>query len=174
MVNRFGHWMSLGIVLFVLAACLPLPLPLAPQPTAVQPLEEISSPTPAAQQTPDVPSRTPSPEEEETVPPIDYSTIPQVQQAMADLADRLGIDASAITVVRVEEVTWPDGSLGCPQPDMQYMQMLVNGIFIQLQVDDQTYNYHGGGAAAPRLCQSKNEVLPEDLPDNSFGSGEDT
>ena len=32
-----------------------------------------------------------------------------------------------MTVVQVEEVTWPDGSLGCPQPGMAYTQALVPG-----------------------------------------------
>lgn len=89
---------------------------------------------------------------------------PRVTQlAIDDLARRLRIRPEEIKVVRVEEVDWPDGSLGCPQPGMRYKQMLVNGTFIQLKVGDNVYNYHGGGARRPFLCKSKNELLPEDL-----------
>ncbi len=92
-----------------------------------------------------------------------------VAAAVADLAARLGIAADATTVVRAEEVDWPDGSLGCPQPDMRYKQMLVNGSFVQLRVADRLYNYHSGGMRAPVLCTSKDEVLPEDLPGSLRG-----
>ncbi|RIK40464.1 MAG: hypothetical protein DCC55_14945 [Chloroflexi bacterium] len=94
----------------------------------------------------------------------DFASNPMVAQAIADLAARLDIAPDVIDVIRVEEVEWPDGSLGCPQPDMRYPQVLVNGSFIQLQVGDQTYHYHSGGSRPPFLCTSKDEVLPEDLP----------
>lgn len=100
-------------------------------------------------------------------------TNPFIAQAVADLATHLGIDASQIEVVRMEEVDWPDSSLGCPQPDMNYMQALVNGTFIELRVDAQSYHYHSGGSRAPFLCTSKNEVLPEDLPPALRGDSND-
>jgi hypothetical protein len=84
-------------------------------------------------------------------------------QARADLATHLKIDEKAIELVRMEEVDWPDGSLGCPQPGMRYKQVVINGTFIQLRVGDQLYNYHSGASRPPFLCMSKDEVLPEDL-----------
>jgi hypothetical protein len=45
---------------------------------------------------------------------------PVAQPAVADLADRLGVEESIITVASVEEVTWSDGSLGCPEPGMMH------------------------------------------------------
>jgi hypothetical protein len=64
--------------------------------------------------------------------------------AVADLAQLLGIAPSAITVVSVEEVTWPDASLGCPKPGMMYAQVLTPGSRIVLEVDGKTYEYHTG------------------------------
>lgn len=84
-------------------------------------------------------------------------------QAIEDLAARLKIGTAEIEVVRMEEVDWPDGSLGCPQPGMRYKQVVVNGTFIQLQAGGQVYNYHSGNARPPFLCTSKDEVVPEDL-----------
>ena len=91
------------------------------------------------------------------------ATNPQAQQAITDLAERLQIEPQTITVARVEAVTWPDGSLGCPEPGMMYTQALVDGFFIQLQVGDQSYNYHSSSRGAPTLCESPKEMLPEDL-----------
>ncbi len=112
------------------------------------------------------PTQTSSPEEPMAQP--DLASYPPVQQATADLAQRLDVDPGAIKIVRVEEVTWPNGGVGCPQPGMAYTQALVPGQFIQLEVDGVTYNYHSGGQRAPFLCTSKDEVLPEDL---SGGAG---
>ena len=78
---------------------------------------------------------------------------PVAQPAVTDLAERLGVDESAITVVSVAEVTWPDGSLGCPQPGMMYTQALVNGSLIVLDVDGTTYEYHAGADGRPFYCQ---------------------
>ena len=72
--------------------------------------------------------------------------------ALADLSDRLGIPASDITVVSAESMVWPNGALGCPQPDMAYTQALVEGTLIVLFADDNTYNFHSGGAREPFLC----------------------
>lgn len=75
-----------------------------------------------------------------------------VDVAIADLADRLSIDPSEIEVVSVEEVTWPDGSLGCPEPGMVYTQALVNGQRIVLLAEGIEYEYHSGGARDPFYC----------------------
>ncbi|WP_130385175.1 hypothetical protein [Kribbella sp. VKM Ac-2569] len=76
-----------------------------------------------------------------------------VDQAKADLTKRLGVDAAQVTVVSSEDVTWPDGSLGCPEPGMRYTQALVPGNRTVLEVGGQQYNYHSGGHRPPFLCE---------------------
>lgn len=76
-----------------------------------------------------------------------------VEQAKADLSQRLGIDPAQVTVVSSEEVTWSDGSLGCPDPDMRYTQALVPGNRTILEVDGTQYHYHSGQGRAPFLCE---------------------
>ncbi len=68
-----------------------------------------------------------------------------VQTAIADLRDRLGDPAADVAVMSVEEVDWPDGSIGCPQPGMVYTQAIVNGTKIVLKHAGIRYNYHQGG-----------------------------
>jgi hypothetical protein len=70
---------------------------------------------------------------------------PLVDQALTDLRERLGDPTAEITVVSVEEVDWPDGSIGCPQPGMVYTQAIVNGTKIVLQHAGVNYAYHQGG-----------------------------
>ena len=74
--------------------------------------------------------------------------------AINDLAERLGVDRATIEVVAYEPITWRDGSLGCPQPDMMYTQALVDGYVVQLSVDGQTFRYHGQVGQDPFLCEN--------------------
>ncbi|MEV5965580.1 hypothetical protein AB0L70_27670 [Kribbella sp. NPDC051952] len=97
----------------------------------------------------------PDPTSEPTTPP----TLPAdpVEQAKADLAARLRVDAAQVTVVSAAEVTWNDGSLGCPQPGMFYTQALVAGFHTVLEVAGTQYSYHSGAGRAPFLCEKPQE-----------------
>ena len=75
-----------------------------------------------------------------------------VEQAIADLAERLAVAPDAIEVVSVVEVDWPDGSIGCPQPGMVYTQAIVNGSKIVLRHAGTDYAYHQGGSRSVFYC----------------------
>ena len=78
--------------------------------------------------------------------------------ARQDLAKRLTIDIDEITVVAARQVTWSDGSLGCPQPDRMYTQALVPGVLIVLRAGDETFEYHGARGVAPFLCAPASRI----------------
>ncbi|MGH3384379.1 MAG: hypothetical protein ACRDO1_07365 [Nocardioidaceae bacterium] len=84
---------------------------------------------------------------------------PAAASAVADLAQRIGVDPAEITVVSVEEVTWRDGSLGCPREGMMYTQALVPGTRIMLARQAQTYEYHAGAGREPFLCDNPQPPL---------------
>lgn len=91
-----------------------------------------------------------------SVPPSNPKTAPTtvVDKAILDLVTRTKVSPDDVTVVLDEAVTWPDGSLGCPQPDMSYTQALVDGSRVLLEVDDRLYIYHAGSDGEPFLCES--------------------
>jgi len=88
-----------------------------------------------------------------TIPPDD-AVAEVAELARADLAARLQIDLAAIEIVAAERVTWPDGSLGCPQPGELYTQALVDGFRVVLGHSSRVYLYHAGSDALPFLCPS--------------------
>ncbi|MCJ7659110.1 MAG: hypothetical protein MUO67_08170, partial [Anaerolineales bacterium] len=96
--------------------------------------------------------------EGENMPPVNSTDTsiqnPLIAQAKEDLAERLGIPTTEIELLKIEEVTWRDGSLGCPQPGMLYTQALVNGSLIQLMHKDTVYQYHSGKGGPPFLCEN--------------------
>lgn len=122
-------WLSIAALL--LAACggaVPLP-----EPTA-----EPATPTEPAAVPPASPSPLPS-----TPPVIPKDAEAAAAAARADLASRLHVAEEDILVRRVESVTWRDSSLGCPKPGQGYLQVLTPGFRIFLEVQGQTYEYHG-------------------------------
>jgi hypothetical protein len=87
---------------------------------------------------------------------------------LADAARRTGLDLDALTVRESWRVTWNDGSLGCPQPGMNYTQALVQGWRALVQAGEQTLDYRIGGeryffvceAGKPGLNGARNERGP--------------
>lgn len=84
----------------------------------------------------------------------------QTRQAVADLMERLSVPASDVRVVTAEEVTWRDGSLGCPKKDRMYTMALVEGRRIVLEVDGKQYAYHAGGDKPPFYCEHPKPPAP--------------
>ncbi|WP_052665022.1 hypothetical protein [Nitriliruptor alkaliphilus] len=79
--------------------------------------------------------------------------------AVADLAATTGTDEADIEVVSAEEVTWSDGSLGCPEPDGMYTQALVPGYRIVLSVAGEQVDYHGAAGSPPFRCDDPSPPL---------------
>lgn len=89
-----------------------------------------------------------------------------IEQAQADLAQRLSVSISDISLVDAKEVTWPDGSLGCPQPGMFYTQVLTSGYLIKLKYDSRDFEYHAGKAGSPTYCENPTPPF-EGVPGNT-------
>ena len=93
--------------------------------------------------------------------PADEAPISDVPQALIvkakeDLARYLGMDMSKITLVSASAVDWPDSSLGCPEPDTMYAQVITPGYRILLAVDGLTYSYHGDKSTQLFWCDPEN------------------
>jgi len=95
--------------------------------------------------------------ETSTMPTTEPEQLPIVAPARIDLAERLGVDPEDLEVVTAQEVTWPDGSLGCPEPGMSYTQSLVEGSKVVLGHDGRVYVYHAGDDGEPFLCPSEDK-----------------
>lgn len=85
---------------------------------------------------------------------------PEVQDALAAEAERLGVDADQVGVAGFAEVTWSDGSLGCPQEGMMYTQALVPGYQLVLEVDGALASYHASKDGPFSYCASPVPPVP--------------
>ncbi len=86
-----------------------------------------------------------------------------VQLALADTARRRQLTPSTLQVALAEAVTWPDGSLGCPQPGMLYTQALVPGYRIRILAGNETLEYHASQRGQPAYCPASRITSP--IPD---------
>lgn len=72
---------------------------------------------------------------------------------LAEAASQAGVDPSAVEVIVAEEVTWSDGSLGCPEEGMSYTQALVPGYRVVVDVDGEELNFHASQRGGFQLCE---------------------
>jgi hypothetical protein len=66
-----------------------------------------------------------------------------ILQSRTDLATRLNVAPESITVKQAQALEWPDGSLGCPQRGVFYVQVVSPGYLILLEANGKEYEYHG-------------------------------
>lgn len=85
--------------------------------------------------------------------------------ALDDAARRTGLDRAYLFVISAEAVTWPDGSLGCPEPGRLYTQALVSGYRVIIRAGTARLDYHAGLRGEPSLCPDGRAQAP--LPDAS-------
>ncbi len=83
-----------------------------------------------------------------------------IERATEDLVQATGAAAGAITVVSTEEVEWSDASLGCPDPDTMYAQVITPGYLIVLASDGNTFNYHTATDPDGPLVQCTEDGIP--------------
>jgi len=66
------------------------------------------------------------------------------RMAKENLSQILKVKADDIKVVGIEEVVWPDPSMGYGDPNVSYVPLAVPGYKIFLQYNETIYEYHAG------------------------------
>ena len=64
------------------------------------------------------------------------------------------MDPSAVTIVEAKAETFPDGSLGCPEPGMMYTQALVDGYRVIVEANGTQLDYRGSAPGKFRICEN--------------------
>ncbi len=76
---------------------------------------------------------------------------PETALVVAALAQTLSVSTADIQVVCTQEITWPDGCLGLPAPEL-CAPGVVPGYLITLEVSGQQYTYHTSMTGMWRLA----------------------
>jgi hypothetical protein len=83
-----------------------------------------------------------------------------IEKAREDLAKRLSITVTEISVAEAAAVIWPDSSLGCPQKGMAYAEVLTSGYLILLEYANNQYEYHAGKGPEVFYCPNPTPPVP--------------
>lgn len=145
--TKMKKWIFLLAILFALAGCGPAPAP------ETEPAPVIDA--------------TASPIQIPVTPPVEDTVLQTfITQATEDLANRLGVDVDKITLLEARSVNWRDSSLGCPQPDMMYAQVITPGYLLLLDVDGAIYEYHADKRSTVLYCETPESPAPDSLGDS--------
>jgi hypothetical protein len=92
--------------------------------------------------------------------PADPGLQSLIEKAKEDLRQRLSVSATQINLVEFEEVEWSDSSLDCPQPGMEYLQVITPGYLIRLEANGTQYEYHSNKDMYVVFCEDQNPFTP--------------
>lgn len=78
-----------------------------------------------------------------------------VAAAAEQVAQTTNVPAGDVNFVSLEAVEWPDASLGCPQPDMMYAQVITPGYLLLFDAGEQRVEVHTDMSQPPQIviCQ---------------------
>lgn len=144
--------------------------PMEPQipPSLEKPDLPPENPSPNSTEVVDVPplaSPTPESSEQGDAPPMLSPTLQKlITTATEDLAKRFSITSDQIQLQEALEMTWPDSSLGCPNPSSMYMQVLTPGYLIRLQAPGGIFEYHTDKRGAVVYCENPSPLPLDSLP----------
>ena len=104
--------------------------------------------------------------------PVSSASLPRElrQVVVADAAKHLNVPENSVVLTRAEQVTWGDGSLGCPQPGMSYTQALVPGYRLVAQSTQHQLVYHTDSGRRAVRCEEPLPVRGQRPPDGAPGN----
>lgn len=94
-----------------------------------------------------IPTPTPTPTKVINITPsveLNTDQANYVKLAIEALAAKLKVKKENIEVVTVTKKEWGDSSLGCPEKNKLYLQVITQGYEIVLQYKGKKYIYNGG------------------------------
>ena len=87
-----------------------------------------------------------------------------IQGATSALALALNVPESSIAFLNLTPQLWPDSSLGCPQPDQAYSQVITPGYLITFRVDEATYEVHSDENQYFVVCLNSSDGVASPTP----------
>lgn len=98
----------------------------------------------------------PLPERVEPLPPVGEPGLPPedlLARVLEDATQRSGLERGGLEIVDSRRVTWSDGSLGCPEPGMNYTQALVPGWHLLVAAGAVVLDYRVAEQGYFRRCE---------------------
>lgn len=76
-----------------------------------------------------------------------------VQSIRVDAGQRVGIDPATVQITASQPVDWSDASLGCPQRQLAYAQVITPGFLIVVDAGGNRLSYHADTSGRFVVCE---------------------
>ena len=123
---------------------------------------ELGSPNESMTTPSETPTPTSTPQTSRAESQVPEAILGPILKEAAKLAN---VPPQELVIVRAEAVVWNDGSLGCPEPGMEYTQALINGYWVVIKAAGQTYDFRVDRGGSFRPCPEGRGHPP--LPSNT-------
>jgi hypothetical protein len=87
-----------------------------------------------------------------------------LEPVLTKAAELANVPRGQLVIVQAEPVRWSDGSLGCPEPGVEYTQALVDGYWIVIAAEGKTYDFRMAGNGSFQLCPEGRGDRPKSAP----------
>jgi hypothetical protein len=103
--------------------------------------------------------------------PVNTAAMPHAvrRAVVADAARRFQVDENSVVLASAEQVTWADGSLGCPQPGYSYTQALVPGFRVTASTAAGQMRYHTDSSGNVVTCGLAMRPSPKSVGESTRG-----
>lgn len=123
--------------------------------TALTVTSTADTPDATATESQGTPTSTKTTNGKATAMPMDDLPTP-VQTAIKMAAEEKAVPIEQVELVEYGDVEWSDSSLGCPEKDMFYAQVIVPGYLVQVEVAGETMEYHTDNSNRVIRCFTAN------------------
>jgi hypothetical protein len=95
---------------------------------------------------------------------VSISSVPRDTRraVVADAARRFDVAESSVVLARAERVSWPDSSLGCPEPGGLYTQAVVPGYRLVAKTSEGEMVYHTDRHDHVASCANESRKPPHE------------
>jgi hypothetical protein len=87
----------------------------------------------------------------------DKERVEAIARAKTDLAGALKLPEANLALESATATTWPDASLGCPEKDRMYAQVVTRGWTVRLTAEGRVHELHVAGKRVVR-CPSADKL----------------
>jgi hypothetical protein len=78
----------------------------------------------------------------DVTPPAGTEQLVEQAKQLLPQAAEIQVSSADIKLAAMESQEWPDSSLGCPQPEQMYAQVITPGYIIMLEANGTQYEFH--------------------------------
>ena len=83
-----------------------------------------------------------------------------INLAISKVNERTPVSREELTNLRIRSIQWPDSSLGCAEPGVEYLQKVVQGYLVNYNVAEEFYSVNVGDGRAI-VCDRVNDFMLE-------------